>query len=166
MRPEPWALRSALLGVVFFASPFKAMAADVPSPSGSTEPSSSRDSWPTFKGDNARTGRGPALRLPISVDWMVHLKGSLYSSPAIADGLVVLGSSDKRVYARDLISGVQRWERILPDRIWGSAPAIQDDRVYIGCVDACVYALSLTAGTVVHSYCAGPTSFSFFRSGD
>jgi outer membrane protein assembly factor BamB len=122
------------------------------------------DAWPTFKGNNARTGRGAALTLPISVVWIAHLKGQLYSSPVIQDGLVVLGSSAKQVYGFDLADGAQRWDRELPDRVWGSAPAVAGGRVYIGCVDGCVYALSLAGGNLVQNYCAG--SDSLFHGGD
>lgn len=130
----------------------------------STPEAAPQGSWPTFKGDNARTGRGAALMLPISVDWTVHLKGQLYSSPVVEDGLVVLGSSAKRVYGLSLADGAQRWERALPDRVWGSAPALAGGRAYVGCVNGCAYALALADGSLVQNYCAG--SDSLFHGGD
>jgi outer membrane protein assembly factor BamB len=111
--------------------------------------------WPTFKGDNARTGRGAALSLPITVEWTADLDGALYSSPAVRDGLVVLGSSAMRVYGLNLADGSRRWETALPDRVWGSAPALAGDKAYIGCVDGCVYALALGTGALLGSYCGG-----------
>lgn len=110
--------------------------------------------WPMFKGDEQRSGRGPALGLPVTVAWRVKLKGSLYSSPAIADGRVVLGASNKHVYGVDLADGKLLWNAALADRVWGSAPAIAEGRVLVGCVDGCVYGLSLQDGSPLGSYCA------------
>ncbi len=110
--------------------------------------------WPMFKGDAQRSGRGPALGLPVQVAWRVKLKGSLYSSPAISEGVVVLGSSAKRAYGLDLATGKQRWMAELPDRVWGSGVAVDHGRAYVGCVDGCVYGLNLQDGAVVGSYCA------------
>ena len=148
MPPERRAGFAPLFAVLLLAGP-GASAATGPSEAG----------WPTFKGDNARTGRGGALSLPISLDWTAHLDGALYSSPAVRDGLVVLGSSAMRVYGLNLADGSRRWETALPDRVWGSAPALAMDRAYIGCVDGCVYALALGSGALLDTYCgatAGP----------
>lgn len=116
--------------------------------------SSTALAWPMFKGDVQRRGRGPALELPVTELWRVSLKGSLYSSPAVSDGLVVLGSSNKEVHGLDLATGVTRWATTLPDRIWGSTPAFDLGRVFIGCVDGCVHALNVQDGSILSSYCA------------
>ncbi len=112
--------------------------------------------WPTFKGGNARLGQGPALELPVKQVWKTHLGGSLYSSPAIQDGLVVLGSSDKKVRALDLADGKVRWTSTLSDRVWGSAPAIAGGLCYVGCVDGCVHALALADGREAGRWCGHP----------
>jgi outer membrane protein assembly factor BamB len=112
--------------------------------------------WPTFKGGNARLGQGPALELPVKQAWKIHLGGSLYSSPAIQDGLVLLGSSDKHVTALDLASGEVRWTHALPDRVWGCAPAAAGGLCYIGCVDGCVHALALADGKETGRWCGHP----------
>lgn len=112
------------------------------------------DGWAMFKGGPERRGVGPALGLPVNELWRVQLKGSLYSSPVVADGVVVLGSSNKQVHALDLGTGALRWSRELPDRIWGSGPAVDQGRVFIGCVDGCVHSLDLADGAVLSSYCA------------
>lgn len=109
--------------------------------------------WPTFKGDSARTGRGPALDLPISLTWSAKLKGSLYSSPVCAGSLVVLGSSSKRIYGLDLASGAVRWQTQLEGRVWGSTAALDSGKAYIGAVDGCVHVLSLADGSPAGSVC-------------
>ncbi|HTB22905.1 MAG TPA: PQQ-binding-like beta-propeller repeat protein [bacterium] len=152
MRPEPAAF-AALLALQLLFTP--ALRADDEAPPQAATAWNLADDWPTFKGDNARSGRGPALGLPISVLWTDHLKGQLYSSPVVQNGLVVLGSSAKRVYGIDLDSGAQRWMQALPDRVWGSAPALYQGRAYVGCVDGCVYSLSQADGSLGASYCGG-----------
>jgi eukaryotic-like serine/threonine-protein kinase len=114
----------------------------------------SEPAWTTFKGGPERRGLGPALTLPVRELWRVDLKGSLYSSPAISDGLVVLGSSNKRMQALDLATGDLRWSQELPDRVWGSGVAVDQGRAFVGCVDGCVHALNLKDGAIVGSYCA------------
>jgi outer membrane protein assembly factor BamB len=115
----------------------------------------SQTAWATFKGDNARTGRALSrLALPITLKWRVHLRSSLYSSPAVADGRVYLGSSSKRVYCLGLDDGKTLWETELPDRVWGSSPTVVDGKVYVGAVDGCVYALDAATGARLGQYCA------------
>jgi outer membrane protein assembly factor BamB len=120
----------------------------------SPEPTS-QTAWTTFKGDNARSGRALSrLTLPIKLKWRVHLRSSLYSSPAVVDGRVYLGSSSKRLYCLDLGDGKTLWEAPLPDRVWGSSPTVADGKVYVGAVDGCVYALDALTGQPLGSYCA------------
>lgn len=116
--------------------------------------------WPTFKGDNARTGRAASdLTLPIQTKWRVHLRKSLYSSPVIVDGKVYLGSSSKRVFCIDLESGKTLWVKELPARIWGSTPSVDHGRVFVGAVDGCVYSLDAQSGEDVSTYCAQNPEF-------
>jgi outer membrane protein assembly factor BamB len=112
--------------------------------------------WPAFKGGPARAGLGPALGPPVRGLWRVRLKGSLYSSPIIVGGRVLLGSSDKRFYCVGLADGAIEWEHPLSDRVWGSGPAAEGGRAYVGCVDGCVHALSLADGTEVGRWCGHP----------
>lgn len=120
--------------------------------------------WPTFKGDAARLGRGPALTTPIRQLWRVHLDGSLYSSPAIVGDRVLLGSSAKRVYCLDLKDGATRWQAELPDPVWGSSPALTSASVFVGCVDGCVHRLALADGRKKGRWCGQPRGF--FGGGD
>jgi outer membrane protein assembly factor BamB len=116
--------------------------------------------WPTFKGDNARTGRALSrLALPIKLKWQVALKSSLYSSPAVVDGKVYLGSSSKRLYCLNLEDGKILWQTRLPDRVWGSSPTVAGGKVFVGAVDGCVYALDALTGKILQSYCAESDGF-------
>ena len=120
--------------------------------------------WPAFKGDAARSGLAPALEPPVHEAWRVHLKGSLYSSPAVSQGRVLLGSSAKRLYCLDLKDGAMLWAADLPDHVWGSSPAVADGQAFVGCVDGCVHALALADGHEVRRWCGQPHGF--FGGGD
>ncbi len=116
--------------------------------------------WPTFKGDNARSGfAASSLTLPVSVKWSTKLRSSLYSSPVVSDGKVYLGSSSKRLYCLDLESGAVLWEKELPARVWGSTPTVNKGRVFVGAVDGCVYSLNALTGEDVGTYCAQNPDF-------
>lgn len=116
--------------------------------------------WPTFKGDNARSGcAASSLTPPVALKWSTRLRSSLYSSPVVADDRVYLGSSSKRLYCLDLVSGTVLWGKELPARVWGSTPTVNKGRVFIGAVDGCVYSLNAQSGEVVGTYCAQNPDF-------
>jgi outer membrane protein assembly factor BamB len=146
MRPLP-------LGLALFALALRPLAADpTPSVQAAAE-------WPLFKGDAARTGRGTPLVPPFAEAWKVRLDGSLYSSPAISGGLVVLGSSAHRVCALDLGTGAARWTATLPGRVWGSSPAVDSGVVCIGATDHCLHLIALADGGLRDAVCEPDPGF-------
>ncbi|HUR96380.1 MAG TPA: PQQ-binding-like beta-propeller repeat protein [Gemmatimonadales bacterium] len=75
--------------------------------------------------------------------------GDLYtSSPAVAQGLAVLGGSDGQVYAVDAATGAVRWRFRTGGRV-RSSPAVSGGRVYVGSMDGTLYALELASGRPV-----------------
>lgn len=113
--------------------------------------------FPQFKGDASRSGYvATPLKPPVREVWRVKLKGSLYSSPAISEGRVILGSSAKRVYALNLEDGKTLWETELPDKVWGSGPALEGGSVYVGGVEGCVHVLKAATGELQRRLCADP----------
>lgn len=64
----------------------------------------------------------------------------------MADGVVVVGSDDGNIYARDALTGKKR--RTYPTRreVF-SSPSIVDGTVYIGAHTGFVYALDAASGT-------------------
>jgi outer membrane protein assembly factor BamB len=70
---------------------------------------------------------------------------AFYSSPAVTDKLVVIGSRDKRVYAIDRKKGQRVWSFPTGDRV-DSSPVISGDRVVVGSLDGCLYVLGLKSG--------------------
>ena len=61
------------------------------------------------------------------------------SSPAVADGVVYVGSYDGHLYAIDLLTGQGKWEFEAEDRV--SSPTLADGVVYVGSYDGYLYAL-------------------------
>jgi len=79
--------------------------------------------------------------------WSAKLADYSTSSPAIANGVVYLGSFDTRLYALDVRNGRQLWTSgwgTLPRGI-NSSPAIANGRVVIGVRDGSVYSFGLSA---------------------
>lgn len=103
----------------------------------------------TFEGDRGAVGTGAGV-VGIGTDgrvrWTTDLAEAVDSSPAIVDGLVVVGSNDRRVYALDLDTG----EVVSSFRTGGevlSSPAVLDDEtVVVGSSDDAVRALTDLGG--------------------
>jgi outer membrane protein assembly factor BamB len=70
-----------------------------------------------------------------------------YSSSAVAQGLVVSGSRDKKVYGIDAKTGKEVWNFVTDGQV-DASPVIVGDRVYIGCLsnDGNFYVLDLKTG--------------------
>jgi outer membrane protein assembly factor BamB len=69
------------------------------------------------------------------------------SSAAVAQGLVVAGSRDKKVYAIDARTGEEKWNFETDGQV-DASPVIVGDRVYVGCLsnDGFFYVLDLKSG--------------------
>jgi eukaryotic-like serine/threonine-protein kinase len=65
---------------------------------------------PMFRGNLAHTGVYDAAGAPrlTGVKWKFHTSGLIISSPAIANGLAYVGSTDGNLYAIDLSSGAMK----------------------------------------------------------
>ncbi|HID92916.1 MAG TPA: hypothetical protein EYP60_02360 [bacterium (Candidatus Stahlbacteria)] len=75
-----------------------------------------------------------------------RIGGLIYSSPAIADSLVLFGATDGYVYALNLYNGKMVWKYQTNYKI-DNAPAIVDKTVYV-CSDK-VYALDIETGKLL-----------------
>lgn len=67
------------------------------------------------------------------------------SSPAVAGGVVFVGSSDGHVYALDAALGTLRWKQRTGDVVHAS-PAVADGRVVVGSWDGGLYAFDAGTG--------------------
>jgi outer membrane protein assembly factor BamB len=71
----------------------------------------------------------------------------LMSSPAVAGGVVYIGSGDHYVYALDATTGALRW-KFKTGNVVHASPAVADGTVYIGSWDRNMYALDAATGHV------------------
>ena len=70
-----------------------------------------------------------------------YTTGDVDSSPAVAGGVVYVGSEDGKVYALNSVSGGQLWNFTTGGSVV-SSPTVVGDVVYVGSSDDKVYAIS------------------------
>ena len=100
-----------------------------------------------FRGNLSHTGvyAGDAPRQFHGVKWAFKTDGWVLSSPAIANGIVYVGSDDKQLYAIDAASGAEKWKYATGAPV-RSSPAVAGDVVYFGSEDGNYYALEAATG--------------------
>lgn len=114
--------------------------------------------WPMFRQNPMHTGFSPDRSISpealssggLSLDWTGPTGAAVISSPAVADGIVYVGSADGRLYAFNesggtSCTGVPRscaplWQGVTGDIISYSSPAVVDGVVYIASADGRLYA--------------------------
>jgi outer membrane protein assembly factor BamB len=101
----------------------------------------------TFRGNPQHTGVYEAPGVPkfSRVKWKFQTHGRIFSSPAIANGMAYIGSTDHNLYAVDLGTGAQKWKFATDSRV-NSSPAVADGVVYFGSMDAFFYAVDAATG--------------------
>ena len=80
-----------------------------------------------------------------AVVWTYTTGSAVFSSPAVANGLVYVGSFDDKVYALNASTGDVAWTTTTCSSV-GSSPAVANGMVYVGSYDY-VYAFGLPAST-------------------
>ena len=109
-----------------------------------------------FRGDAAHSGvyASSAPRELPRVKWSFPTGARIVSSPVLAEGLIVFGSDDGKVYALDAHTGRQRWMHRTGGPV-PSTPAISGGVVYVVSYDGRLYALELASGEPVWTYASG-----------
>ena len=74
--------------------------------------------------------------------WSYATGGYAESSPAVANGVVYVGSADNNVYALKASTSTKLWSYTTGSHV-GSSPAVANGVVYVGGDDFNVYAFSL-----------------------
>ena len=90
----------------------------------------------------------------LDVAWSFPTGGSVQCSPAVAGGVVYVGSDDSNVYALDAATGAKAWSFRTGNSIF-SSPAVADGVVYVGSEDGNVYALDAATGAKAWSFPTG-----------
>ncbi len=148
---------AALIGTILIVS----LGTVLPAPHPGKALADSPADWPMMGYDPAWTGYNsgetsltPSLRLA----WAYETQGAISGSPAVAGGMLYVGSLDGKLYALDARTGEFRWSFATGGQIW-SSPAIANGIVYFGSYDHIVYALNATTGALVWSYQTGDIVF-------
>jgi hypothetical protein len=112
--------------------------------------------WPTFRGDNSRSGRsGTQIADRPALVWSRELSGRL-SAPTSADEKVFIADVDRHVvYALDLATGDQLWSYVAGGRV-DSPPTYWQGRLYFGSADGSIQCLAASDGTLIWRYFAAP----------
>ena len=77
--------------------------------------------------------------------WRFTTGGDVYSSPAVVNGVVYVGSDDKNLYAIDAATGKEKWRFATGSGV-SSSPAVSNGVVYVGSTDKNFYAIDAVTG--------------------
>jgi eukaryotic-like serine/threonine-protein kinase len=77
-----------------------------------------------------------------TLKWRYTTGSGTGSSPAVANGVVYVGSGDYNVYALNARTGAKLWTYATGSYVW-SSPAVVNGMVYVGSGDGKVYAFGL-----------------------
>ena len=92
--------------------------------------------------------------------WAYQTGGTVFSSPAVAGGVVYVGCACGYLYALDAASGAKKWVYWTGGSQDIESPAVVGGMVYFGSEDHTLYALDAASGTKKWAYQTGGTVFS------
>src|ERR1035437_8908520 len=108
--------------------------------------------WAQFRFVSCHTGfnpyefvLSPATVRNLHLHWSYQTGGYVWSSPAVANGIVYFGSYDNNLYALNASTGVLLWKFVTGSYIF-SSPAVANGVVYVGSSDNNLYALNASTG--------------------
>src|SRR5579859_1137499 len=118
-----------------------------PSAKGPAAENPARRNAAMFRGGVNHSGVYDAAGVPklTGVKWKFHTNGYVISSPAVANGMVYVGSSDGNLYALEQETGTQKWKFKTDARVV-SSPAVENGTVYFGSYDGKFYAVDAASG--------------------
>jgi outer membrane protein assembly factor BamB len=89
-------------------------ATTAPGPTSATSvlPGRTAPDWPTYMGDPARTGIGPATPAASrpAPAWTAAVEGDVYGQPLVSGATVLAATEQNNVYALDAATGALRWK--------------------------------------------------------
>ena len=91
--------------------------------------------------------------------WRFKTADSVFSSPAVSNGVVYVGSEDKNLYAIDAVTGTEKW-RLATGYYVSSSPAVSNGIVYVGSVDKNLYAVDTVTGKEKWRFTTGGSIYS------
>jgi outer membrane protein assembly factor BamB len=122
---------------------------------GETAQAAEVDWWPMFHHDLTHSGYSTSTAPNTNqLAWSFKTGGSVYSSPAVVNGMVYVSSYDFKVYALNASTGAYIWSYTTNGET-DSSPAVADGRVFVGTGSGRVYALNATTGILLWNYTTG-----------
>ncbi len=119
--------------------------------------------WSEFHFGTGRKGLNPYENVidasnvsDLDIAWRATTGTAIFSSPAVANGVVYVGSYDDNLYAYNATTGALLWSATTGSRI-ESSPAVANGVVYVGSQDDKLYAYHATTGALLWSATTGST---------
>ena len=105
------------------------------------------EDWPMFHQNLNRTGASTSFIAAnlTALMWNYSTGGSVYSSPAIVDSHVYVGSRDGYIYCLNASTGQKIWRHPTGSEV-NSSPTISGGRAYFGSDDGWFYCLDAETG--------------------
>lgn len=66
--------------------------------------------------------------------WVFDIDGDVFSSPCVAQEMIIIGSMNKILFAIDINNGNPKWTFETQGEIW-SSPSFNGDQIFVGCDD-------------------------------
>lgn len=112
--------------------------------------------WPTYRGNNARSGSTPASVLsPLEYTWRANIGGRL-SGVTVANGKVYVAQVDAHtIHALDAEKGDRLWQFTAGARV-DSPPTLHEGLALFGSADGYIYCLRASDGKMVWRFLASP----------
>jgi outer membrane protein assembly factor BamB len=79
--------------------------------------------------------------------WNFSVKGNVFSSPTVYEGILYFGAHDGNVYALEAETGRLAWKTQTDGAVW-SSPALSEGVLFIGSDDQHLYAMDAKTGEV------------------
>jgi len=112
------------------------------------------ESWPMFHQNLERTGyletSAPVTNQTL---WKFNTGGQV-GSPTVVNGVVYVGSYDRKIYAFNAFTGALTWSYMTGGAVI-SRPAVADGKIFVGSEDNKLYALNASNGNHVWNYTTG-----------
>lgn len=87
----------------------------------------------------------------VKTEWLFDTKFTIASTPAVADGIVIIGNSDGTVHGLSLEDGSERWRFHAGNSVY-STPATSDGKVVFGSTDNFIYCLNAKSGDLIWKF--------------
>jgi outer membrane protein assembly factor BamB len=121
------------------------------------QPFTVRTNWSEFRRGPAHNGYNPVENVlrpatvpGLELQWSAATGNQIQSSPAVANGVVYVGSQDNNLYAFKASTGAPIWSAATGNQIQ-SSPTVANGVVYVSSYDGKLYAFNAATGAPIWS---------------